>query len=259
MSRFNRSRIIAVAYAFLAVPAGAQTLRGTIVDSDSGEPVVLAYVGLLAEGQEMVVAALANMVGEFEVTAPSAGGYFLYVSRTGYETLMDGVFDLGEGGEFNLQVGLRPAPIELEEVVVESSTRSLSSLEQNGFYDRAIMGLGTLMIRDEIERRAIDKVSDVFRMIPRLEIDDSRPLTGSTDVMRNPAIYNWRGGRKCSPTLYIDRHVVNAGGDYPLRPDDYMTASEIEAIEVYTRTSEVPVGFDEITSCGVILVWTRTR
>ena len=166
MSRFNRSRIIAVACAFLAVPAGAQTFRGTVVDSDSGEPVVLAYVGLLAEGQEMVVAALANTAGEFEVTAPSAGGYFLYVSRTGYETLMDGVFDLREGGEFSLQVLLKPSPIELEEVVVESSTRSMNPLERNGFYDRAVTGLGTLMIREEIQRRAIHRVSDVFRMIP---------------------------------------------------------------------------------------------
>ena len=248
-----------MACAFLAVPAGAQTFRGTVVDSGSGEPVVLAYVGLLAEGQEMVVAALANTAGEFEVTAPSAGGYFLYVSRTGYETLMDGVFDLGEGGEFSLQVLLKPSPIELEEVVVESSTRSMNPLERNGFYDRAVTGLGTLMIREEIQRRAIHRVSDVFRMIPGLEIDESRPLTGSPDVLRNPTIHNWRNGRKCSPALYIDRHVVNAGGSRPLRPDDYMTASEVEAIEVYTRTSEVPVGFDEVTSCGVILVWTRAR
>ena len=44
-----------------------------------------------------------------------------------------------------------------------------------------------------------------------------------------------------------------------VRPDDYITAMEIDAIEVYTRPSEIPLGFDEINNCGVILIWTRTR
>jgi hypothetical protein len=243
----------------VTTPVEAQTLRGRIVDTESGEPVMLAYVGLLAEGQEMVVAALANNAGEFEVTAPEEGGYFLYVSRTGYETLMDGVFDLGDGGVFDLQVGLKPTPIVLDELVVETRARNLNPLEANGFYDRAIMGLGTLMIREEIERRAIHTITDVFRNIPRLDIDDSRPLTGSPDIMRNPAIWVWRGGRKCAPTLYIDRHAVATGGNTPVRPADYMTPSEVEAIEIYTRASEVPLGFDELTNCGVVLVWTRLR
>ena len=36
------------------------------------------------------VAALATTEGQFELTAPDGGYYFLYVSRTGYETLVDG-------------------------------------------------------------------------------------------------------------------------------------------------------------------------
>ena len=84
-------------------------------------------------------------------------------------------------------------------------------------------------------------------------------MTGSPEVMRNPAIWIWRGGRKCAPSLYIDRHLVAAGGDNPVRPDDYMTPGEVEAIEVYTRTSEIPVEFNAVTNCGVVLVWTRVR
>jgi carboxypeptidase family protein len=260
----SRRTALVVATSLLAasltgvLPTSAQTLRGRIVDSVSGEPVMLAYVGLLAEGQDMVVAALANTAGEFEVTAPEEGGYFLYISRSGYETLMDGVFDLGEGGVFDLQVGLKPTPIVLDELVVESG-RSTSPLEKNGFYDRAIIGLGTMIMREEIQRRAIDNITDVFRNIPRIDIDESRPLTGSPDIMRNPAIWVWRGSRRCAPTLYIDRHVVAAGGNNAVRPADYVTPTEVEAIEVYTRSSEVPLGFNEITNCGVVLVWTRTR
>ena len=47
-----------------------QTLRGRILDSETREPVRLAYVGLLTEGESMAVATLADTAGFFEVTAP---------------------------------------------------------------------------------------------------------------------------------------------------------------------------------------------
>lgn len=240
-------------------PASAQTLRGRILDSETREPVMLAYVGLITEGESMAVAALADTEGVFEVTAPDPGEYFIYISRTGYETLMDGVFELGEDGVFDVQIGLKPLPVELEEVVVEAEAGPASFLERHGFYDRAIGGRGVFMIREEIERVAIDKVTDVFRRIPLLDIDESRPLIGGPQVFQNPEIRIVRNGRYCSPTLYIDRHVVHSGALGGVRPDDYVTATEIDAIEVYTRPSEVPVGFDELNNCGVILIWTRTR
>jgi hypothetical protein len=136
---------------------------------------------------------------------------------------------------------------------------NLNALERNGFYDRAISGRGTFLIREQIERVAIDRISDALRQIPRLDIDTSRPLIGSPDVMQSPAIWVWRAGQQCSPTVYVDRHVIASGASGPVRLDDYVTAPEVDAIEVYTRSSEVPVGFDEINNCGVILIWTRTR
>ena len=189
----------------------AQTLRGRILDSVTRDPVMLAYVGLITEGQSMAVAALADTNGTFEVTAPDPGEYVLYISRTGYEPLMDGVFELGEGGVFDVQIGLRPMPVELEEMVVEAESGPMSFLERNGFYDRAIGRGGVFMIREDIERLAVDRVTDVFRQIPLLDIDESRPLTGGPDVFQNPEIRVIRNGQYCSPTLYIDRHMVDSG------------------------------------------------
>ena len=115
------------------------------------------------------------------------------------------------------------------------------------------------MIREDIERLAVDKVTDVFRQIPLLDIDESRPLTGGPEVFQNPEVRVIRNGQYCSPTLYIDRHMVDSGALGGVRPDDYITAMEIDAIEVYARSSQTPVGFDEVSNCGVILIWTRTR
>ncbi len=242
----------------LAASASGQTLRGRILDSQSGEPVMLAYVGLMQEGRNLVVAALATTEGEFSLEAPDEGSYFIYVSRTGYETLMDGVFELGKGGVFDVQIGLKPAPIALEPFVVEARG-PMNALEAHGFYDRAVSGRGTFMIREEIQRVAIDRISDAFRQIPRLDVDVSRPLIGGPQVMQNPAIWVWRGGQQCSPTVYVDRHMIAPGTGGAVRLDDFVTPAEVDAIEVYTRPSEVPVGFDEINNCGVILIWTRTR
>jgi len=240
-------------------PLQAQTVRGRVLDMETRDPVMLAYVGLITQGESMAVAALADTDGFFEVTAPDPGPYFVYISRTGYETMMDGVFELGEDGVFDVQIGLKPLPIELEEVVVEADMGPMSFLERHGFYERAIGGRGVFMVREEIERVSIHKVSDVFRRIPLLDIDESRPMTGGGRVFQNPEIRIIRNGQYCSPTLYIDRHVVHSGANGGVRPDDYVTAPEIDAIEVYTRPSEVPVGFDELNNCGVILIWTRTR
>lgn len=241
----------------LAEAASCQMLRGTVLDAGSGEPVVLAYVGLLAEGRELVVADLADVGGSFTLEAPSAGSYFLYVSRTGYETLMEGLFELGADGSLDLRVGLKPKPVELDPVSVEAR-RSVSPLERAGFYDRVLTGQGTFLNREDIERGSVELVADVFRNIPRVEIDTRRPLTGFA-AMQYPAIVMRRGAEPCAPTLYVDRSVVATGVAGPVRPDEYVRPIDIEAIEVYPRATQVPVEFDPISGCGVIVIWTRVR
>lgn len=239
-------------------PLGAQTLRGTILDGASGEPVPLAYVGLLAEGQEMVVAALAGATGEFAVTAPDEGAYFVMVSRTGYETLMDGMFELGEDGVLDVRIGLTPSPVELEEMVVEAA-RDRTPLDISGFYDRAAIGRGHFMIREEILATSVDRIVDAFRGVPRVFVDERRPLTGGVDVLAPPALLMRRGVSECRPTLYVDRAIVESGVHGPVRPDEYVAPSDVEAIEVYTRQNDIPAEFNPVNDCGVVVIWTRMR
>jgi hypothetical protein len=248
--------LLAVFWLASGMPAGAQTLKGTVVDSESGEPVTLAYVGLLGEGGELTVAGLARGDGSFALAAPTAGAYFLYVARTGYETLMEGVFELGEAGVLELQVGLKPTPIALDPLIVEGERR-VSPLESAGFYERAALGRGHFMIREEIERVAVERISDALRNVPRISLLESRPLVGSPAVMRSPAVAFRLGGDQCSPTLYVDRTMVATGVNGPVRPDEFVSPGDVEAIEVYARSTEVPVTFDAINDCGVIVIWTR--
>jgi hypothetical protein len=242
----------------LPMATSAQTLRGTVLDAATGEPVMLAYVGLMAEGRNMVVAALASSSGDFVLEAPSSGSYFLYVSRAGYETLMDGLFEVGDDGVMDMRVGLTPAPIPIEPLVVESE-RDMSPLEAVGFYERAAIGNGRFLLAEEIERVAVERVTDAMLGIPGLLVDERRPMVGGPEVMQRPALVITRGTRRCSPTLYLDGAMVTSGALGPVRPDDYVVPREVEALEIYTRIAEVPVEYAAVDDCGVVLIWTKKR
>ena len=242
--------------------SSAQTIRGRVLDATSGEPVVLAFVGLMVEGRQMVVSALGGTDGTFEVTAPEPGSYYIYVNRTGYSTLMDGAFELGDDGMLDVQIGLKPTAIELEPLLVESESDA-TPLERVGFYDRAALGQGSFFTREEIRLTAIDKVTDAIRNVPRFEVMRSRPVIG-LEAELNPEVRVLRGGEYCSPTLYVDGTPVAFGGRggrarTPVRPDDYVTPGDVEAIEVYTRISQIPLGYEAIGGCGILLIWTRFR
>jgi hypothetical protein len=171
---------------------------------------------------------------------------------------MDGVFELGNDGVFDVRIGLKPAPVELAPVTVESK-RDVSPLEAVGFYERAALGDGAFLIREEIERRVVARVADAFRGIPNLVVDESRPLTGSLEVMRSPSLVFVRGTGRCNPTLYVDGAMVATGVLGPVRPDDYVGTRDIEAAEVYNRATAVPLQYAAVGDCGVVLIWTRMR
>lgn len=243
-----------------AVGADAQVVRGRVVDSESGEPVVLAYVGLLAPGRELVVAGLADRDGVFSLRAPGEGEYFLYVERTGYRSVFDGLFELGDGGVIELAVGLTPAPVPIEPMVVDVTGRR-ASFWTAGFDERRERGLGHFIVREQIERRAVENLADAMREIPRLVVTTPAPrFTRPTGVRHPELLMHSTGLDPCSPSLFVDGHLVVIGGRRPglaVRPDDFVDPTSAEAIEVYTSPAEIPVEFETGTGCGVVAIWTR--
>ena len=121
------------------------------------------------------------------------------MSRTGYTPLVDGLFELGAGGALDVRVGLIPSPVALEPLVVEAETEE-SYLERVGFHERAARGLGTFLLREDIELTAVDKLTDALRTVPRLEVVSARPVLGP-EAELNPEVLVNRGTERCSPTL----------------------------------------------------------
>ncbi|MDX1493215.1 MAG: hypothetical protein R3253_04005 [Longimicrobiales bacterium] len=238
----------------------AQSIRGRIVDSESAEPVVLAYVGLLEPGRELVAAVLADRNGTFSLTAPVEGEYFLYIERAGYRTVLDGLYELGEEGVIEVAVGLSPQPVTLEPVVVGILGRR-EAYWIEAFDRRREAGLGHFILRHQIEARAVENLADAMKGIPRLIVTTPAPsFTGPSGVRHPELLMRSTGMDPCSPSLFVDGHLVAVGGLRPrraVRPDDFVDPTSAEAVEVYTSPAEIPVEFETGTGCGVVVIWTR--
>jgi len=64
------------------------------------------------------------------------------------------------------------------------------------------------------------------------------------------------GGGYCVPAFFVDgmRMMVDDGN-----LDQVVNASEIRAVEVYSRASNVPPQFNTLTGCGSVVIHTGGR
>lgn len=241
----------------LAEPLAAQSVEGVVRGSDR-QPLREAHVALLDRRRALVASAVSDEDGEFEVRAPAPGSYYVSVSRLGFHSLLDGPYELREGGTLEVWVVMHADPIPLEGITgaVERRVRRLAAV---GFYERRENGFGHFMEREEFRRRAVGNVADAFRALPRVQVRENPPsLTGPGELL-NPHLLVRSGGRPCPPMLYIDGVEVHRGGtdSEPLRPDDWLVPGDVEAVEVYTGAASTPLQYVGRAPCGVVLVWTR--
>ena len=45
----------------------------------------------------------------------------------------------------------------------------------------------------------------------------------------------------------------------PVRPDDFVIPTSVEAVEIYVRPSDTPIQYEALGRCGVVLIWTYIR
>jgi hypothetical protein len=130
-------------------------------------------------------------------------------------------------------------------------------------------GWGLFITREEIERRGARRISDLLyglpdvRVVRRSELESTvRFGTELSRVNVGPLSQGDDGAPqvvadvplRCAPLLYVDGMKFGRADEVL----DQVGPAEIEGIEVYRRSSEVPPEFGGIYArCGVILVWTR--
>lgn len=234
--------------AFAGVGARAQTIRGTLLDRDTNQPISLARVILITESGDTVTSGLTNPRGLFSLSSPRPGGFYLKATSLGYFDTTAGIFDLDVNGEMSLEFRVRPKPLTLEEIVVKTTGRPVrqGELIRNGFYQRMTTGLGAFITPEVIGKSPAQKMSDLFFGLGRVEVVADG---GHNRVM----MLNPMGS--CTPAVYMDGIPVASDGDL----DAMVMLPDVEAVEVYRGGAELPLQFGGTTTqgCGAIVIWTK--
>ncbi len=214
-------------------------LMGRIYDAMTEDPVAAAAISVV--GRPGVVES--NRQGAFVLADIPPGERQLEVRRLGYAPLTYRIA-LTPGITTEVEVGLVPAPVEMEPIVA-TAERSLR-LEIKGFYERRrwgeLLGLGEFFTEEDIERWRPSLMTDFITNHTMLG-------TGLT----NRRMSSGFSGLTCQVSVLVDgmrvavkdlRHVV-----LPI---------EVGAVEVYRGAAQLPARFAGSDSrCGVVAIWTK--
>ncbi len=263
--------------ALFALPAGAQTLRGKVIDHTSGAPVAQVQVRVLDILGNSVRSVLTDSAGAFEAALSVTGRYTLQATRVGYRQVNTPPLDVLTTDNFEVEVRIATQVVPLAPLTVTTRRAPLvadGTLMRRGYYGRqtAYERLGARYLDHEyLSQRGAFHTSDIFR-----DLSGVRATPGPN----NTTLITMRGG--CLASIFVDGVHVNrqdvseepkagssrslrdvmAGGREmrgadPVSIDDLVNASSIAAIEIY-QVNQVPAEFQNFQSrpCGAVVIWT---
>lgn len=237
-----------------ALPAQAQdaALTVTVVDSATRAPVGGAEVRVAGRGRGRTDAA-----GVLRVSRLRPGDAVVEVSRLGYVTKRQTVALGGQPAEVRVELAPRPVAVG----GVEGQTRRTArQMAIEDFYRRKERGqTGYFVTREDIEREQPRKVTDLFRGLPNIRVDESN---GDARMESGRAMAG--GGTDCRLLYYVDGmlNTLLTGRSDTIESlmdniNDEFSPEDIEGIEVYLG-SNAPARYGGSRGrCGVVLVWTR--
>lgn len=226
----------------------AQAVRGIVIEVGTRGPVSAAEVVVLDASSREQGRALTDSVGGFRIRVPGEGRYAVRVTHAAYMTYLSDGFGVGAAETVSVEVRLGQAVVPLDPLVVtaRSSTRLAEFHER-----RTTNAFGRFITREDIERRASPRTTDLLRGMPGVSITPVRVRGRTSNLI---SMRGTMGG--CEPAIYVDglpvRQNVQSTMDEILPPD------VIAGVEVYTSSAGAPARFTNPTGCGTILFWTRT-
>lgn len=220
-----------------------------IVRTPEKKPLALAKIRIV--GTPFV--AEADTDGAFRIRSPELGSQTVEVKLLGYASILIPV-QIEGGKTTTLNVILEVAPAPLETVKISGDTLIVPAMA--GFMERRARGNGKFFTREEIDRMQARLFTDVLRRVPGMQM---QLVTGGNN--NNYTVRTSRnqegvsGGRQCPVMFYMN------GMPFPMTSDgvinSFIGPEEVEAVEVYTGTSQIPPQFNSTNArCGVVVIWT---
>lgn len=109
---------------FAAAPAFAQSVRGRVTESGTGQPVPGAVVMLLDAQGARVAATLTDAQGAFAVQAGGPGTYTLRAERVGYAEAVSPTLPLAAAQAAEQALVMQPRQVTLEPLMVSAAQRA---------------------------------------------------------------------------------------------------------------------------------------
>jgi hypothetical protein len=267
---------IILVLSFSASTAAAQVLRGTVLNEADDQPISGVYLELVDANGNAVLSRLTDENGEFEFRASEAGYYRLTGTHLGYRETVSGFVNLRAGEEVELEFRMAVEAILLEPITVTASPRPwyehMKAPALWEYYERSEylepLGRGRFLGPEKIRELQGMPVTMAVATVPGMQA-----VASETSGAR----FHLLGRRGCDALFFLNGMQVRlrpppsredpddvdfVPGPAPLEwfLDDFVSMSDVEAIEVYRGPSELPGefhGHSGNANCGAVVVWTK--
>lgn len=232
---------------FLSANAGAKTGNASV----SGKVVLEGSSSGAASRVELVgtdVVAITNQNGQFAMTNLPSGSHVLIARHLGYGAASVPV-DLSAREPQRVTITL-PKFVAIMDPVLVSARRNVT-LDRVGFSKRRKSGAGNYLGPDQIERIHPFRVNDILRRFPGVRIVYTP--TGEAPVSTRGMGF---GGGNCT------RYIIDGIPWLSVQPgdvNDFISGSEIVAVEVYQAPYVPPEFTRGSNGCLTIVMWTKFK
>jgi hypothetical protein len=269
--RMSAGRLtIAFSAAFLAAtsfvaPAAAQTIDGTLMEVESDRPISLGLIIMMTADGDSITSSVTNSDGRFTVESETPGEFVLIASAFGFKETRAGIFELGEGGSMDVEFRVGADAMPIEGILVELQRPAIQhQLVRNGYVRRLQRGTGLFITPYDIEQSSAMRTPDLFRGIPGIAV---RTVGGGLFSHTGESIQFTSAQGYCTPTLFLDGARMSPQVVAGQSIESLLPLPTVDAIEIYRRPGEVPIEYavtsvqpgTEIGTCGVLVVWTKSR
>ena len=220
---------------------GTARVRG-LVRSAAGRPVNGARLVLWGAGRD----GSSNAAGQYALNTLPEGSYMLEVRAVGFQPLRVPI-DLRPELEVVSDITLSPLVASVDTMRVRAD-RMTVPLEE--FNRRRRLGFGHFLDEAAITKKGPTYMADIFRGTPGIvtmpgEFGRDRVLLRGTGMTGD-----------CAPAVFINGMFVNIeDGDM----DVIINPKDVRAVEIYARTSSIPIQFEMRNGCGSVVIWTGAR
>ena len=202
---FLASLIIAMFTTLVFSQKLSQTVRGTVLDTDSKLPLIGATVKIL--GTNPLIGTAADVNGKFRLENIPIGRITIQLSYLGYEAKTIPNIEVNSGKEVVLNVNLQESDVKLNEVIIKPD-------RQKGEAKNDMSLLSTHSISLEETKRYTGGMDDPARVVSSFAGIASTP-DGSSDIIvrgNSPKYMQWRlEGVEISSPYHMDDQNASFG------------------------------------------------